>query len=213
MHRETLRRPAIDVAALPGSDFDSQAPVWWGNFLFMTIETMTIALLVTSYFYVAQNFEHWPPPSVDRVVPIYEPNPDLLYGSWAAGLLVAATPFMVWADRAARKLHKWPVLVGLAVGTIAGTFALVLRYYEFSAVKFKWDANAYASIVWALLVLHWTYLFLEVAEAGVNIIWVVMHGLDEKHAVDVSLSTAYWYWTVAVAVIVYVVVYWAPRFL
>jgi cytochrome c oxidase subunit III len=204
-------RPSYDVASLPGSDFDSQAPVWWGNFLFMTIETMTIALLVTSYFYVAQNFEEWPPPSVERAIPLYEPEPDLWYGSWGVGLLVAATPFMVWADGAARKRRTIPVILGLTVATLAGIAALVLRYFEFPAVKFKWDENAYASIVWALLILHWSYLLLEVAEAGINILWVLLHGLDEKHAVDVSLSTAYWYWTAGIGVVVYVVVYWAPR--
>jgi cytochrome c oxidase subunit III len=213
MDREIMRRPAIDVTGLPGSDFDSQSPLWWGNFLFMTIETMTIALLITSYFYVAQNFEQWPPPSVNRVVPIYDPNPDLLYGSLGVALLVAATPFMVWADGAARKLRKGPVLVGLTAATLAGVAALILRYFELPEVKFKWDENAYASIVWTLLILHWTYLFLEVGEAGVNVFWILLHGLDEKHAVDVSLSTAYWYWTAGIGVIIYVVVYWAPRFL
>jgi cytochrome c oxidase subunit III len=148
---------------------------------------------------------------VERAIPLYEPEPDLWYGSWGVGLLVAATPFMVWADGAARKRRTIPVILGLTVATLAGIAALVLRYFEFPAVKFKWDENAYASIVWALLILHWSYLLLEVAEAGINILWVLLHGLDEKHAVDVSLSTAYWYWTAGIGVVVYVVVYWAPR--
>src|SRR5215207_2940656 len=95
------RNTYIDVSDLPGSAFDSQAPVWWGNLLLMLIETMTVLLLITSYFYLAQNFEHWPPPSVSQIPPIYNPLPDLPMGTWLVGLLVVATIPMVWADRGA----------------------------------------------------------------------------------------------------------------
>jgi hypothetical protein len=88
-----------------------------------------------------------------------------------------------------------------------------LRVYEFSAVKFLWDENAYASIVWGMLVLHLFYLILEVAEAGIDVVWVAIYGLDEKLADDVTLSTGYWYWTVAIALVVYLVIYWSPYIL
>jgi len=207
------RSVAIDVSELPGVAFDWQAPTWWGNLLLMVIETVTVALLVVTYFYTAQNFDQWPPPSVHRIPPIERPLPDPTIGSWLVGLLTIATIPMIWADKGAHRLQKWPVLLGLTLASAAGIAAVVLRFYEFSALKFRWDDNAYASIVWALLVLHLLYIVLEVGEAAINVLWVALHGLDEKLGVDVTLSTEYWYWTVAMALVVYFVIYWAPRFM
>jgi cytochrome c oxidase subunit 3 len=204
------RQSAIDVSDLPGVAFDSQAPTWWGNLLMMLIETMTVALLIASYFYTAQNYEQWPPPSVHRMPPIHDPIPDPTIGTWLVALLTIATIPMIWADKGAHRVQKFPVLAGLSIATAAGVAALVLRFYEFSSLKFRWDENAYASIVWALLVLHLLYIILEVGEAAINILWVALYGLDEKLAVDVTLSTEYWYWTVAIAIVIYVVIYWAP---
>jgi len=207
------RSVAIDVSELPGVAFDWQAPTWWGNLLLMVIETVTVALLVVTYFYTAQNFDQWPPPSVHQIPPIERPLPDPTFGSWLVGLLTIATIPMIWADKGAHRLQKWPVLLGLTLASAAGIAAVVLRFYEFSALKFRWDDNAYASIVWALLVLHLLYIVLEVGEAAINVLWVALHGLDEKLGVDVTLSTEYWYWTVAMALVVYFVIYWAPRFM
>jgi heme/copper-type cytochrome/quinol oxidase subunit 3 len=207
------RHSAIDVAGLPGVAMDSQSPPWWGNMLMMCIETMTVALLVATYFYTAQKYGHWPPPSVHRLPPIEKPIPDPTYGSWLVGLLVFATIPMIWADRAAHRLEQFGTIVGMSIGTLAGIAAIVLRVYEFSAVKFLWDENAYASIVWGMLVLHLFYLILEVAEAGIDVLWVAIYGLDEKLADDVTLSTGYWYWTVAIALVFYLVIYWAPYIL
>ena len=41
---------------------DARAPMWWGNLLLIFIETMTMGLLVASYFYIRRNFWEWPPP-------------------------------------------------------------------------------------------------------------------------------------------------------
>jgi cytochrome c oxidase subunit 3 len=207
------RQTAIDVSELPAIAFDTQAPTWWGNFLLMCIETMTVALMVASYFYLAQNFQQWPPPSVDRNPPINNPVPDLTIGTWVMALLVGATIPMVWADQGAHKVRVFPVVIGLSLGTVAGIAAIVLRFYEFQSLKFQWDENAYSSIVWGLLVLHLLYIILEVGEAAIDILWIGLHGLDEKLAVDVTLSTEYWYWTAGTALVIYFVVYWAPRML
>jgi heme/copper-type cytochrome/quinol oxidase subunit 3 len=207
------RRTAIDVSDLPGVAFDTQAPQWWGNFLMMLIETMTVSLLIATYFYTAQRYEQWPPPLVHDVVTIKRPLPDPTIGTWLVGLLVIATIPMIWADKAAHKVRKLPVLIGLSLASAAGIAAIVLRFYEFPQLLFRWDENAYGSVVWGLLVLHLIYIILEVGEAAIDVIWISLHDFDEKLAVDVTLSTEYWYWTVAVALVIYVVIYWAPRWM
>ena len=65
---DRIRPPAggLDVSHLPTAALDSASAVWWGNTLFMVIETTTIALLVASYFYTPPELRRWPPPQVDR---------------------------------------------------------------------------------------------------------------------------------------------------
>src|SRR4051812_13547122 len=153
-------RPSIDVADLPGTAFDSQAPVWWGNTLLMVIETVSVVLMVVSYFYVIQNFQVWPPTSGEQPTPRYKPLPKLDASTWVVGLLAAATLPMIWADGAARKQRVFSTVAGLTLGTAAGIAAIVLRVQEFKALHFWYDENAYASIVWALLFMHVLYLIL-----------------------------------------------------
>src|SRR3954463_11462704 len=111
------RHSAIDVSELAAVAFDSQAPTWWGNFLMMLIETMTVALLIASYFYTAQNYEQWPPPSVHRPPPTRNPLPAPPTGTWLVAVLTLATGPMVWADRGAHRVQKFPVLAGLSIAT------------------------------------------------------------------------------------------------
>lgn len=204
-------RPAIDVSDLPGMTMESQETGWWGNLLFMLIETISVLMLVASYFYLRQNFMEWPPPAVDRMPPLYKPLPDLPLASWVTGLLVAATLPMYWADRAAYKFQAGHVMAGLTVASLLGIVAIVLRPYEFAALDFKWNDNAYGSLIWGLLLLQTLYLILEVAEAAILVLWIALYGIDKKLGADVTLATGYWVWTASTAVLVYVVVYWAPR--
>jgi cytochrome c oxidase subunit III len=207
-----LRQPVLlDVSRLPAIAFDARAPVWWGNLLMMFIETMTVALLVTSYFYLCQASDDWPPPNPNRVPPLVHPLPDLLPGTInTLVLLVSAAP-MVWADWASRRLRLAPTLFGLLLVVLLGIAAIVLRCYEFPAMKFRWDDNAYGSTVWAILGLHLTYLILGVLESALLVVWILMHGLDEKHAVDATLTASYWYWAVGVWLVLYPILYWTPR--
>ncbi len=206
-------RPVIDVSALPPTAFGARAPVWWGNTLLMLIETTTVALTVASYFYVWQNSQQWPPPRVDQYPPLLDPAPDLPAGTANALLLAASCLPMLWVDRAARRRDAVAVKAGLALVVLVGVVAIVLRFFEFPALKFHWDDNAYSSVVWAMLVLHLFYLALAAGEALVVLVWVALFGLDDKHAVDVTLTAGYWYWTAATWVLLYAVVYWAPRVL
>jgi heme/copper-type cytochrome/quinol oxidase subunit 3 len=118
---------------------------------------------------------------------------------------------MYWADRAAYKFQAGRVMFGLFVASVMGIVALVLRYYEFAALEFAWNDNAYGSLIWGLLVLQTLYLILEIAEAAILVLWIPLYGLDKKLGADVTLATGYWVWTASTAVVVYAVVYWAPR--
>ena len=72
---------------------------------------------------------------------------------------------------------------------------------------------AYASTVWTTLVLHGTYQFAAAAEFFIMSVWIVRHGLDEKHALDVTLAGGFWYWVAGTGAIVYAILFWGPRVL
>lgn len=229
-------RPTIDAAALPAEARDAHTPAWWGNTLFMCIETSTVCLLLASYLYLWRNDPQtgWPPPRVDRYPAIYRPVPDLLFGTLNAVLLLASVPLAVWLDRLCRRqfddldrLHvskpeeappdarppdrKRAALLGLGGLVAVGCVSLVLRWFEFGGLHVRWNDNAYASVVWSLLVLHLIYLAIEVIEFAALLGWAAGFGFGQNLAGDVLLSDAYWYWTVAVGVLIYAVVYWFPR--
>jgi heme/copper-type cytochrome/quinol oxidase subunit 3 len=212
--------------------------VWWGNTLFMLIETTTVALLLASYVYLWRNYPQsgWPPPATGHDPPILKPVPDLPLGTLNVLLLLATVPLMLWVDRLCRrqfddleeahaaKPSEVPagkpgpprgratrVLAGLAILTALGCLSLLLRWYEFPALKVQWNENAYAALVWSLLGLHFLYVGIEVVEVAVLLLWTWLYGLGENMATDVMLTAAYWYWAAGVGAVVYGVVYWFPR--
>lgn len=206
-------RPTIDATLLPPHAFDSRAPVWWGNTLMLVIETITLALLIVSYFYLWQNFTEWPPPRINEYPPLERPAPDLPIATVNVILMVVSIIPMLIADRRARKEDAKSVNIAI---TIVGLIALAnigLRFLEFPTLHFRWDDNAYASIVWGITGMHLVYLLTAGVELLVNVVWCFIHEFDEKLAMDVLLTAVFWYWTVGAGVVVYAVVYIAPRFM
>ena len=99
-------RPAFDVSHLPEHAFDWRSSVWWGNTLLMVIETVTIALLLVSYFYVRRNYNVFPPPKVDVFPPIYKTQPMLLWGTINLALMVVACVVQYVTDVFARNMKR-----------------------------------------------------------------------------------------------------------
>ena len=81
------------------------------------------------------------------------------------------------------------------------------------ATHFWWNDNAYASTVWTTLGIALTYQIAAAAEFLIMGLWVARHGLDSKHALDVTLAGGFWYWVAGTGVILYAVLFWGPRVL
>lgn len=229
-------RPTIDVSVLPAAARDSRSPAWFGNALFMCIETTTVALLLASYFYLWRNYpqSEWPPPRVNQEPTLAKPVPDLMFGTLNILLLLGTVPLALRVDAACgRRFDELErldaakpsqvaaqsrpperprgVLLALAGLTLLAGVSLVLRWYEFPALRVRWNDDAYAALVWTLLGLHSAYVLIEAMEYAVIGVWVAIYGLGQNQASDVILTSAYWYWTVAVGVVIYATVYWFPR--
>jgi cytochrome c oxidase subunit III len=203
-------RAVIDVSELRHHEFDTYDPVWWGNNLLLLIETSMFAILIATYFYLRQNFPLWPPP-VAQLTATLRPLPELTYGTANAILLVISCVPMIITDLAARWKYRDLSRVGLLICIAFGFAAIALRGFEFSAVYFRWDSNAYGSIVWFLFGMHLLHLCVLTTEAILLVIWIFKREFDMKHRVDIVTVAVYWYWVVGIGLLIYGIVYFTPR--
>jgi cytochrome c oxidase subunit 3 len=203
-------RPLINVKDLPKHRFDTHAPIWWGNLWLLAIETTMFAIAFAAYFYYQQNFEVWPPPLTSHPFNL-DPLPALTPGTANMILLLLSVVPMALVDRASRRGSQSAVKLWLGVCLLIGLASIVLRYFEFGAMKFQWDSNAYGSITWTILVLHALHLLTTWMEALLLATWVFTKPLDLHRRVDLTTVAIYWYWVVGVWIPFYVILYFAPR--
>jgi cytochrome c oxidase subunit III len=210
---ELIGRKTIDVQDLPSTLLDYDEPIWWGNLLGLIIETVLFGILVSVYFSVWMNLSPFPPPKVEGARTIYDPVPDLLIPTINLIVLLVSLIPGILLDLAAREKNEKKVKILLPITLSINVVAIVLRFYEFDALHFKWDDNAYGSITWMILGTHLLHLFILCAEDIYLLVWTFKEGLDDKHALDITVMATYWYWIVGVWILMYGLVYMAPRFL
>jgi len=203
-------RAVIDISGLPHHEFDTYDPVWWGNNLLLAIETSMFAILIATYFYLRQNFALWPPP-VAELTATLKPLPLLTYGTLNTLLLVLSCGPMILTDKAARQGNRGVCQIGLVICVLCGLGAVVLRSFEFSAVYFRWDSNAYGSVVWFMLGMHMLHLLVLTSESLLLTIWIFAREFDMKHRVDIVTVAVYWYWVTAIWILLYAIIYYVPR--
>ena len=207
------QRIIIDVSKLPSTALDHRSPIWWGNFLLLVIETTMFALLVSMYLYArVVDFNMWPPPQV-HAKPIFHPTPDWFLPSINLLILLVSVIPMVWVDRACLKRNAGAVKIGMVACVGLGLVVIGLRFLEFKSLHFQWNENAYASIVWTILGLHLTHLVIATSENLIMTVWVLVKGLDDKHARDVRVTASYWYWVAGIWVLLFLVVWGGGRWL
>jgi cytochrome c oxidase subunit III len=102
-------------------------------------------------------------------------------------------------------------VLGLFVMFVVCAISILLRCREFKDVHFRWDDNAYGSVVWAILVMHLIYLISAAGEFVLMFAWAIVHPFEDKHGLDVTLMGGFWYWVVGIWAISYVIVFWYPR--
>jgi cytochrome c oxidase subunit 3 len=185
--------PAIDVRALPDHRFGPGGLIWWGTAGYMVIEATMFAMVVAAYGVLRYRSPEWPPG--------LQP-PDPLPGALNAVVLLVSLVPNWFTKRAAERYdlaavrRLLPVMLGLAL------VALVIRVFEFPALRCRWDDNAYASVVWALLSLHTLHLATDAYDTAVLTAVMARHP-EPKRFVDVSENALYW---------IFIVLSWVPLF-
>lgn len=208
---DLLDRPTLDVSGLPATVFDYKAPLWWGNTLLLFIETAMFGILIAMYFSVAMVTTPFPPPRVDQFPVLYDPVPDLTLPIIGLAILLVSLVPAVMLDIAARKRSGGRVKMLVTITLAFNIAAIIVRYYEYDSLHFKWNDNAYGSVTWIILGMHMLHLFVMLCEDGYLVIWTHTKELDDKHALDLTVMAVYWYWIVGIWLVLFSVVYIFPR--
>ncbi|MEZ2410660.1 heme-copper oxidase subunit III [Bosea sp. RCC_152_1] len=182
--RGLKERVVADLSDLPMHGHGRASPTFWGTMAFMLLEGSGFALVIAVYFYLAGLAPQWPPAGA-----LPDPGP----GSWITLLLLVSLVPNLFVARWAGEGDLRKVRIGLVVMSVLGIAPLVLRIYEFPALKVMWDSNAYGSTLWLLLGLHTTHLATDVVDTLVLLaIMFTRHGDNRRRFGDVQDNALYW---------------------
>jgi cytochrome c oxidase subunit III len=192
-------RPALDVSKLPAMAFGSRDPLWWAVVLLIAIEGTMLALLAIAYFYVRDRTDPFPPARIGRDV------------AWIAALEVLLWIASAWPQRRATKA-AWHADVGgmrrnLIAATVLAAGAAAVKVWLFRRLPFAWDSHAYGSVVWGLLGVHWVHGLTAVGEDLTFIAILFVGPVEQKHRVDIEVSSLLVYFVVAGALASWAVVF------
>jgi cytochrome c oxidase subunit I+III len=131
----------------------------------------------------------------------------------AAILTISVLPMFYVAKLALRRDKVRIIGVWLLVCVVFGIAAAVLRILEFKGVHTRWDTNAYGSIVWSILAVHFAHIIAATLETLVIAILMFVGPVEEKHFTDITVNAVYWYFVAISWVVLYAIVFIAPRFM
>ena len=190
-----MSQPSVDVAGLPDHAFGPRGLIWWGTTGFMVIEGSLFVMVVAAYLILRLRTPEWPP----SLAP-----PDWRPGALMTVFLFATLVPNQMLKHAAERYDPAAVRRLLFVMLALGLAALVIRVFEFPALRCRWDDNAYGSVVWALLGSHTLHLITEAYDTAVLAALVGTRPIEPRRFVDVSENALYW---------IFVVIAWPPIYL
>jgi cytochrome c oxidase subunit 3 len=196
-------RFAVDLARLPLHGLGRASVTWWGTMAFMLIEGTGFALVIAVYLYLASLNVTWP---------IDAPPPDLFPGTLVTVILVASIVPNYLVSRWAAQQDLSKVRIGMVVMSLFGILPLIVRGFEFPALRVSWDTNAYGSVVWTLLGLHTTHILTDLVDTIVlAALMFTRHGQNLRRFGDVQDNAVYWNFVVLAWLPIYGCIYWVPR--
>ena len=196
-------RPTFDASDLPTVVYGSRVITWWGTAGFMFAEAATLAACVASYYYIRRNFEAWPP--------LRTPLPDLLLPTISLIVLIASVFPCYQFAKATKRLDHSATTRWLWIAVTVMLIATVLRFLEFQSLNVRWDANAYASVTWAVVFAHFSLLLVDTIETIVFAVMAQRNSMPTRYYPGVAEDAFYTYFMVSAWIPCYVTVYLVPR--
>jgi cytochrome c oxidase subunit I+III len=172
----------------------------------MLLEGVGFVSLLVTYLYLWRNAETWPP--TGTLVPDLGVSTVNL-----VVLIVGIVPMWHVAHIAPRQDKTRAIGSWLLVCAAFGITSAVLRLFEFSSVHTRWDSNAYGTIVWTVLVVHFAHIVAATLETLALGVLMFRGPVDEKHFADVRVNARYWYFVALSWVAFYAIVLVSPRWM
>jgi heme/copper-type cytochrome/quinol oxidase subunit 3 len=170
----------------------------------MVIEGAGFGLSFAAYFFLMGHEQGWPPEG--------RAAPNLLYGTlFTIVILLSEIPNTI-IKKAARERDVPTIRALMPVMIIAGILLLVIRGFEFNNLNCRWTDNAYASIIWAILLLHTIHVATDWTDTVV--LWALMMtplGWEGRRLVDTDENSLYWRYVWLLWIPIYLMIYWVPR--
>jgi heme/copper-type cytochrome/quinol oxidase subunit 3 len=113
--------------------------------------------------------------------------------------------------KAAERFDRRGVQLWLSICVAFAVAFTAVRFFEFTALRVRWDTNAYGSITWTLLGLHTTHVITDLLDSIVLAAIMFIGPVDEHRFVDISENAFYWYFVVISWLPIYGVLYLLPR--
>lgn len=193
-----------DLSSLPTSKFGPGSLTWWGIIGYMVIEGVGFALMFGVYFFLMGHEQGWPP---EGRLP-----PNLLAGTiFTIVILLSEIPNTI-IKKAARAGDLGTIRLLMPVMVAVGAALLVIRGFEFNSLNCRWTDNAYASVIWTILMLHAAHLATDWADTIV--LWALIAtplGYEPRRQVDVDENSLYWRYVWLLWIPIYLLIYWVPR--
>lgn len=194
---------AVDVSHLSPYNFGDQAPLWWGFWGIILIESTVFASLISSYYYLGLSYPELPPAGVKK--------PELLLPTISAVILFASSYPMYLADKGIQRGDKKALRINLLISIALAVVFLILKYVEYSSVEYRWDSHAYGSVVWAIVAFHSTHV-LSLVLKTIFVSYLAWRGyFNRERRLGVTVNGIYWHFVVIVWLPLYLVLYWSPR--
>lgn len=192
----------LRIRELPRLGHFSRSTLWWGVCGLIAIEMSVFGGLTASYFYLRLGHESWPPPGT--------PLPDWQYGAVATALLLVSSYTIQKATTLAVQDRSPVFFLGASIGL--AVLSDVVRFIMMWRLPFRWDANAYASIYWAIAGLHFVHVIVALLGTGLIAAIAAVGRRTRLLQIAIEVDGLYWQFVVWIWVPMYLLLYILPRF-
>jgi cytochrome c oxidase subunit III len=195
----------VDASRYPARNNGQLAPMYWGIWGLILVETIVFGSLVASYFYLRLISPAWPPAGVKP--------PDLVLPTVSTAVILLSVYFVRRADKGIEEGKVGRLKFGLALSVLLGAAFLTIKYVEYSDLAYRWDSHAYGSIVWTIVGFHTAHVIALLLKTAVVLTLAFLGYWSRERNLGVQVNGIYWTFVVAIWVPLYGVLYLAPRWL
>lgn len=193
----------VSASRLTNHVSGSRSTGWWGILMLVIIEATVFSTLIVSYFYLFAQATVWPPDGIDP--------PDLVLPGINLVVLLACTVPVVWADRGIRRGDQRALRLGYTIAIVLGVIFLVLKYIEYSGLSYRWDTNAYGSIVWTITGFHSLHVLAVLIKTAAILALAWTGYFGERRHVAIQGNTLYWLFLIGVWIPLFATLYIFPN--